>query len=566
MSRSRNIGRSLRFGMRAALVASVGFPALSIGLGSFAFAQESPARSQTAPAASEQQAIAADVRATLSQFGSFVVHQKYGEVWIPSVTPQGWHPYMACQWKNDTKLGWYYDDATPWGAIVHHYGRWSHDEQAGWIWIPGAQFSPGWVVWRTSPEWVGWAPMPPDEDVHTATPAAFEKGDFWTFIDSKKFGSGCEPTAVVGPAQVTPILSRTTFVRDFEVVDGIVVAELPTYVTGPTVDLNIVFEPWPAWFFAQTLIDWNWFWNNVAITINLVNGDCPPPVHHQPPPHSPPLAKLPDPPPPPPIQTLPPPPPPISHNLPTPVTGTLCPNGGFANAYGACPPPTSACPPGLIVKGNFCVPPTTAISCPGDTRADGRGACVPIVTQSGCGPNAAKVAGRCVTSGPPRPFLPPAVVATPPATTLPPRVTTLQDPPVRHAPPPIAKAPPVFTPPRASPPTINLGQGGGVSGCRANPARCVVRPTSAPPIAVVTRQPPVMPRFEAPPRGRQPAPFVMGRGGGGLNLYSPNRGGPSRSPAPVQRPFRMAAQPVMHSMPAARGPAGGRGGPKQFIR
>ena len=87
------------------------------------------------------------VRATLAQFGKFVAHPKYGEVWTPTVTPQDWHPYAPCNWVN-SKVGWYYNDQTPWGAIVHHYGRWTHDDQMGWIWIPGGEFSPGWVVWR----------------------------------------------------------------------------------------------------------------------------------------------------------------------------------------------------------------------------------------------------------------------------------------------------------------------------------------------------------------------------------------------------------------------------------
>ena len=73
------------------------------------------------------------VRATLSQYGRFVQHQKYGEVWVPTVTPQGWHPYPPCNWVNTKQYGWYYDDKTPWGQIVHHYGRWAYDAQMGWI-------------------------------------------------------------------------------------------------------------------------------------------------------------------------------------------------------------------------------------------------------------------------------------------------------------------------------------------------------------------------------------------------------------------------------------------------
>ncbi len=100
------------------------------------------------------------------------------------------------------QYGWYYDDKTPWGEIVHHYGRWVYDAQMGWIWTPGSEFSPGWVVWRTSPEWVGWAPMLPDEDVQTISAADFNNAAYWIFVETQKFAQGCNGAtraAVAGP-------------------------------------------------------------------------------------------------------------------------------------------------------------------------------------------------------------------------------------------------------------------------------------------------------------------------------------------------------------------------------
>ena len=111
----------------------------------------SAAFAQAAAPAVQQQSVAQvqdEVRNVLTQYGRFVQHAKYGEVWVPTVTPQGWHPYPPCNWVNTKKYGWYYDDKTAWGQIVHHYGRWVSDPQMGWIWTPGAEFSPGWVVWR----------------------------------------------------------------------------------------------------------------------------------------------------------------------------------------------------------------------------------------------------------------------------------------------------------------------------------------------------------------------------------------------------------------------------------
>src|ERR1044071_4291142 len=55
-------------------------------------AQDTQATSATAP---QQQAsqVQDEHRNVLTQYGRFVQHQKYGEVWVPTVTPQGWHPY-----------------------------------------------------------------------------------------------------------------------------------------------------------------------------------------------------------------------------------------------------------------------------------------------------------------------------------------------------------------------------------------------------------------------------------------------------------------------------------------
>ena len=116
MSRQHQIGIALRKFAAAALVAGLSLTAAPMLLPATA----TPARAQYAVAGAP---VADNVRAVLSQYGNFIQHQTYGEVWVPSVTPQGWHPYPACHWVNSRQYGWYYDDKTPWGAIVHHYGR-----------------------------------------------------------------------------------------------------------------------------------------------------------------------------------------------------------------------------------------------------------------------------------------------------------------------------------------------------------------------------------------------------------------------------------------------------------
>ena len=317
----------------------------------------SPAAFAQAPAGAVQQQNVAkvqdEVRGVLSQYGRFVQHAKYGEVWIPTVTPPGWHPYPPCHWVNSRKYGWYYDDKTPWGEIVHHYGRWVSDPQMGWIWTPGAEFSPAWVVWRTSPEWVGWAPMLPDEDVQTVAAADFNNAAYWIFVETQKFAQGCNGATQAPPSQIPVLLTRTTYVTDIQLVFGITVIVLPQYVVGPLIDIDIFFSPWPSWLLAQTLIDWNFMWNNLAAPNKVVYQNCPPPLPKQAGGPKPLPINNPPPPPPPPHQG---PDRPIDVGPPVViVTPPICPPGTIMSD-GACRL-SDPCRGGTIRVGNACVPP-----------------------------------------------------------------------------------------------------------------------------------------------------------------------------------------------------------------
>lgn len=334
---------------RAKAIFAVAFTVLVLSFSSpVAFAQN-PA------AATPQQAVTQvqdEVRGVLSQYGRFVQHQKYGEVWVPTVTPQGWHPYPPCNWVNTRQYGWYYDDKTPWGQIVHHYGRWVHDAEMGWIWTPGAEFSPAWVVWRSSPQWVGWAPMLPDEDVQTISTADFNNAAYWIFVETQKFAQGCNPATVAPPTQIPVLLTQTTFVTDIQLVGGITVFILPQYIVGPLIDIDIFFSPWPTWFLAQTLIDWNFMWNNFVIVNVVVYQNCPPQLMKQPQAGGPKPQPINNPPPPP-----PPPGPgrPIESGPPIIAVTPVCPYGTVLSD-GACRL-ADPCRGGTVRIGNACVLP-----------------------------------------------------------------------------------------------------------------------------------------------------------------------------------------------------------------
>lgn len=100
----------------------------------------------------------------LERYGYWLYSDRWGLVWQPADVPYDFRPYYTGgHWVYTDDYGWYWLSDLPWGDIAFHYGRWVNDPDDGWLWIPGYTWSPGWVVWRTNGEFVGWMPAPPDE-------------------------------------------------------------------------------------------------------------------------------------------------------------------------------------------------------------------------------------------------------------------------------------------------------------------------------------------------------------------------------------------------------------------
>jgi hypothetical protein len=221
---------------RTALIAALALPATAL------LPEAAPLAITKAQAAASTARTLAEFKAVLADYGTFGTHAKYGEIWVPTVTPQGWHPYPACQWVY-TKNGWYFNDETPWGSIVHHHGRWSHDEKIGWFWIPDENWSPGWVVWRKSDQWIGWAPMPPTQEAQLVSSAEFNNDKFWIFMDAKPFfNGGCGATVQnVQTAPATQVFQQTKYVTIFDLAPGLLV--------------DVVFVPyWDFWVISQLVV------------------------------------------------------------------------------------------------------------------------------------------------------------------------------------------------------------------------------------------------------------------------------------------------------------------------
>ena len=114
------------------------------------------------PSVEAQQSVSLDFfYDNLAPYGSWQDVGDYGYCWQPYDVDSDWQPYSNGRWVY-TDVGWTWDSSEPFGWAVYHYGRWANLNGIGWIWTPGTEWGPGWVSWRHSPRYVGWAPLPPE--------------------------------------------------------------------------------------------------------------------------------------------------------------------------------------------------------------------------------------------------------------------------------------------------------------------------------------------------------------------------------------------------------------------
>ncbi len=113
---------------------------------------------------------------SLVPYGTWFETPDNGLAWQPTaetVNPD-WRPYVDDgQWAyNDN--GWTWQSGYSWGSIAFHYGRWTRHSSLGWLWVPGTTWGPAWVSWRVTPEYSGWAPLPPGVSLSEGSGLTFQ--------------------------------------------------------------------------------------------------------------------------------------------------------------------------------------------------------------------------------------------------------------------------------------------------------------------------------------------------------------------------------------------------------
>ncbi len=115
----------------------------------------------------------------LSPYGNWTSHPRYGSVWTPFDVGRNFQPYGTDGRWVMTEFGntWVSDFA--WGWAAFHYGRWFFDDYLGWAWVPGYEWGPAWVDWRSNNNYYGWAPMWPGVGIGVSFNMPL---NYWVFI------------------------------------------------------------------------------------------------------------------------------------------------------------------------------------------------------------------------------------------------------------------------------------------------------------------------------------------------------------------------------------------------
>src|SRR3954470_861578 len=173
----------------------------------------------------------------LEPYGAWRETADYGYVWQPQQAQQSrdWRPYTDGRWAY-TDAGWTWVSDEPFGWATYHYGRWTHLRGVGWVWVPGEEWAPAWVSWRSSDQHVGWAPLPPEARFERRT--GIKKwadsyydidADEYVFIPNEEIGSENVERAVVPIERNVTIVNETTNVTNITYNNTTIINEGPNF-------------------------------------------------------------------------------------------------------------------------------------------------------------------------------------------------------------------------------------------------------------------------------------------------------------------------------------------------
>ncbi len=190
----------------------------------------------------------------LSKYGTWILNPDYGYVWLPRVE-SGFIPYSTKGTWVYSELGWTWVSTYPWGWAPFHYGRWYTDAIYGPMWVPDNQWSPGWVSWRKSGDFYGWAPLGPETGTREAYHSGYvERQNRYTYVRGKYLGSANIAKRKINNNANVSIINNSIGISDFKTdrfrgvryTTGPDTAEIHNLTGKPVVVVKIAEIPKPA--------------------------------------------------------------------------------------------------------------------------------------------------------------------------------------------------------------------------------------------------------------------------------------------------------------------------------
>lgn len=177
-----------------------------------------------APPASARSSVSFDFfYNNLDPYGEWVEVPDYGYCWHPTGVGEDWAPYTDGYWAY-TDGGWTWVSYEDFGGITYHYGRWVQLDDEGWCWVPDYEWAPAWVSWRSSDDYVGWAPLPPrarfrhDIGISISVDSDYDIGpSHYNFCEVGHFGDPALRPVIIDRSRNVNIINRTTNITNITV-------------------------------------------------------------------------------------------------------------------------------------------------------------------------------------------------------------------------------------------------------------------------------------------------------------------------------------------------------------
>ncbi|MGI4749895.1 MAG: DUF6600 domain-containing protein [Janthinobacterium lividum] len=166
----------------------------------------------------------------LEPYGQWIDDPELGYVWAPDAGPD-FRPYATNGHWAATEFGNTWVSDYDWGWAAFHYGRWRFANDYGWEWIPGTEWGPAWVNWRTGGDYYGWAPLGPGIGIDISFGSGYYAPDnYWIFAPRRYV---YEPNIY---RYYLPVNRNFNIIRNTTIISNVYVNDNRRYISGPRPD------------------------------------------------------------------------------------------------------------------------------------------------------------------------------------------------------------------------------------------------------------------------------------------------------------------------------------------